>query len=167
MDLFETTLIVATLSCSLVAGFVFAFAVVVMPGIRQFNDRDYLRSFKLIDGVIQNNQPVFMLVWVGSIVSLVSASLLSLWHLEEAERLLLFVATVAYLLGVQVSTFTINVPLNNQLQVMNLEGATDTEIKQARSAFEPRWTRWNTIRAAVATLVSLVLLVILFRLCRS
>ena len=167
MDLFETTLIVATLFCSLVAGFVFAFAVVVMPGIRQFNDRDYLRSFKLIDGVIQNNQPVFMLVWIGSIISLVSASLLSLWHLEEAERLPLFVATVAYLLGVQVSTFTINVPLNNQLQVMNLEGATDTEIKRARSAFEPRWTRWNTVRTAVATLVSLVLLVILFRLCRS
>ena len=164
MDVFETTLIVATLLCSLVAGFVFAFAVVVMPGIRQFNGREFLRAFKLIDGVIQNNQPVFMLVWIGSIISLVIASLLSLWHLQGTERFMLFVATFAYLLGVQVSTFTINVPLNNQLQVMDLEGATETEIERASSAFEPRWNRWNTIRTAVSTLVSLLLLVLLFRL---
>jgi len=93
----------------------------------------------------------------------VIATLLGLWHLQGAERFLLLVATAAYLVGVQVSTFTINVPLNNQLQVMDLEAAADTEIERARSAFEPRWNRWNTIRTAVATLVSLVLLVLLFR----
>ena len=164
MGAFETTLIVATLLCSLVAGFVLSFAVVVMPGLRYFDDRSFLRAFKLIDGVIQNNQPVFMLVWVGSVFSLVIASLLSLWHLQGTDRFLLLVATAAYLVGVQVSTFTINVPLNNQLQAMDLEGATDMEIETARSSFEPRWNRWNTIRTAVATLVSLVLLMLLFRL---
>ena len=164
MGVFETTLIAATLLCSLVAGFVLAFAVVVMPGLQHFNDRDFLRAFKLIDGVIQNNQPVFMLVWIGSIVSLVTAALLGLWHLQGTDRSLLFVATVAYLVGVQVSTFTINVPLNNQLQVMDLDAATDTEIETAKGAFEPRWNRWNTIRTTVATLVSGVLLVLLFRL---
>jgi len=68
MGVFETTLIVATLLCSLVAGFVLAFAVVVMPGLQHFNDRDFLRAFKFIDGVIQNDQPLFMLVWIGSII---------------------------------------------------------------------------------------------------
>ena len=163
MGVFETALIVATLLCSLVAGFVLAFAVVVMPGLQHFNDRDFLRAFKFIDGIIQNNQPVFMLVWIGSIISLVIATLLGLSHLQGTERFLLLVATAAYLVGVQASTFTINVPLNNQLQVMDLEAAADTEIERARSAFEPRWNRWNTIRTAVATLVSLVLLVLLFR----
>lgn len=162
--MFETMLIVATLLCSLVAGFVFAFAIVVMPGIRQLNDRDYLRAFKLIDGVIQKNQPIFMLVWIGSIISLVIASLLSFWHPQGTERLLLFVATVAYVLGVQIPTFTVNVPLNNQLQVIDLEGATNTEIERARSAFESRWTRWNTVRTVVSTIVALVLLLLLFRL---
>lgn len=164
MDLFHTILIVATLLCSLVAGFVFAFAVVVMPGIRQFNDRDYLRAFKLIDDIIQKNQPVFMLVWIGSIVSLIVASLLSLWHLQGTERLLFIVSTAAYLVGVQLPTFTINVPLNNQLQGMDLETATEKDIETARSAFETRWNRWNTIRTVVATLVSLALLVLLLKI---
>lgn len=164
MGVFETMLIVATLLCSLVAGFVLAFAVVVMPGLQHLNDRGFLRAFKLIDGVIQNNQPVFMLVWIGSIISLVIAALLGLWHLQGTDLFLLLVATAAYLVGVQVSTFTINVPLNNQLQVMDLEAATDAEIEKARGAFEPRWNRWNTIRTTVATLVSGVLLVLLLRL---
>lgn len=164
MQVFELTLIVAALLCSLVAGFVFAFAIVVMPGIRQLKDRDFLRAFKNIDGVIQNSQAVFMLVWVGSVLSLLIATVLGLWHLQGTDRFLLLIATAAYLVGVQAPTLTINVPLNNQLQVVDLEAAEDTEIRTARRAFEPRWTRWNTIRTAVATLVSLVLLVLLLRL---
>ena len=52
-----------------VAGVVFAFAVVVMPGIRTLPDADFLRAFQVIDRVIQDNQPLFLLVWVGSIVA--------------------------------------------------------------------------------------------------
>ena len=71
--IFQIALILATFLCSLVAGFLFAFAVVVMPGIGSLNDRDFLRAFQVMDHVIQNNQPIFMLVWVGSVVSLVTS----------------------------------------------------------------------------------------------
>ena len=54
---FQIVLILATLLCSLVAGFLFAFATVVMPGIKTLNDREFIRAFQVIDGVIQNNQP--------------------------------------------------------------------------------------------------------------
>ena len=60
------SLIAATVLNGLVAGFVFAFAVVVMPGLGTLPDRDFLRAFKRVDGVIQDNQPLFILVWVGS-----------------------------------------------------------------------------------------------------
>ena len=38
MTLFQTLLMTATFLCSLVAGFLFAFAVVIMPGIRSLDD---------------------------------------------------------------------------------------------------------------------------------
>ena len=76
--LFTLILSVATLLCSLVTGFLLAFAIVVMPGIRKLNDREFLRAFQVIDGVIQDNQPVFMVVWVGSIVALLVAAVLGI-----------------------------------------------------------------------------------------
>jgi uncharacterized membrane protein len=54
---FQILLIVTTLLCSLVAGFLFAFATIVMPGIKQLSDRDFIRAFQVIDGMVQKNQP--------------------------------------------------------------------------------------------------------------
>ena len=76
MGIFEIALILATFLCSLVAGLVFVFAVVVMPGIGSLNDREFIRAFQVIDGVIQNNQPAFVFVWIGSAVALVTSAVL-------------------------------------------------------------------------------------------
>ena len=78
---FQILLILATFMCCVVAGLLFAFAVVVMPGIRSLNDREFIRGFHLIDRVIQNNQPIFMLVWIGSVVVLVASAVLGIWQL--------------------------------------------------------------------------------------
>ena len=74
MGILETSLIVATFFCSLVAGFVFAFAVVVMPGIKHLKDAEFIRAFQVMDRIIQNNQPLFILVWVGSALALIVAA---------------------------------------------------------------------------------------------
>ena len=164
MGIFEIALIVATLLCSLVAGFVFAFAVVVMPGIKGLTDREFIRAFRVMDGVIQNNQPMFVFVWVGSVVVLVVTAVLGFGELDGEGRLLMIVATLIYILGVQVPTFTINVPLNNRLQALDVDAMDDTARKEARTDFEPRWTRWNSIRTALASLVSTLLMILLLRL---
>ena len=58
---------------------------------------------------------MFVLVWVGSIVALVASAVLGIGQLEGAERLLMILAVLAYLLVVQLPTFTINIPLNNSV----------------------------------------------------
>ena len=70
VTLFQAVLMLATGLCSLVAGFLFAFAVVVMPGIRRLDDAAFIRTFQAIDRVIQDGQPLFLLVWVGSVLAL-------------------------------------------------------------------------------------------------
>ncbi len=86
MTLFVGFLIVSTLLCALVTGFIFTYAVVVMPGFAKLDDRDFIRAFQVTDGVIQNNQPLFMLSWVGSIVSVVATMILGFIELHGIDR---------------------------------------------------------------------------------
>ncbi len=164
MNLLQITLMLATLFCSLVAGFVLAFTIVVMPGIKSLNDHDFLQSFKVIDRVIQNNQPIFVLVWLGSILGLVTAALVGIVQLDGVNRLLIGIAAAIYLLGVQLPTFTINVPLNNQLQLQQIDTMTDLALREARMNFEPCWIRWNAFRTVCATLTSALLIIVVFKL---
>ena len=163
MGIFEVVLILATLLCSLTAGFVLAFALVVMPGIGNLDDREYLRAFQVIDGVIQKGQPIFMLVWIGSVVALLISTVLAVWHLDGASRLLLIFVALIYVLGVQLPTFTVNVPLNNKLQAMEVDALSETTRHAVRKDFEPRWVLWNSIRTVLASLASLLLIVLLLR----
>src|ERR671919_209370 len=88
VTLFDAVVVLATFLCSLVAGFLFAFAAVVMPGIRSLDDRSFIRAFQVIDRVIQNNQPLFVLVWVGSVLAMIAAAVLGLLTLAGVDRLL-------------------------------------------------------------------------------
>ncbi|MFG6101077.1 DUF1772 domain-containing protein [Leptothoe sp. EHU-05/26/07-4] len=161
---FQIILLLATLLCSLVAGFLFAFASVVMPGIKTLNDREFIRAFQVIDGVIQNNQPIFVATWVGSIVALLVAAGLGIGQLDGMQRMLLLVTPLLYILGVQLPTFTINVPLNNKLQMLQIDAMEGTALRTARLHFEPRWNQWNVSRTLLASLTSILLMVILFQL---
>ena len=118
--LFPIILIVATLLCALVAGLLFAFAVVTMPGIKSLNDGEFIRAFQVMDGVIQNNQPIFMLVWIGSALTLLLAAVLGFGQLDLAGKGILLTAALLYIIGVQLPTGMINVPLNNQLQTLDI-----------------------------------------------
>ena len=161
MFFLELVLILATLLCALTAGLVFAFASVVMPGIGKLGDRDFIRSFQLIDGVIQAGQPVFGLVWMGSVVALLLSAVMGGLQLDGMERAFVIVSALVYVLGVQVPTFRINVPLNNTLQRLDVDAMDKDALASARRAFENRWVRWNSIRTVVASLVSVALMFVL------
>lgn len=164
IDISDTLLVLATLLCSLTAGLVLAFAVVVMPGIRSLPDREYLGSFAAMDRVIQENDPLFLLVWVGSAVALIGAVLLNYGTLTGANRWLLLGAAAVYLVGVQLPTIIVNIPLNNRLQQLELDGLAEVGLRDARGAFEGRWTRWNVIRTACACMTSGALMALLLRI---
>lgn len=161
--LFPEVLLAATFLCSLVAGFLFAFAAVVMPGIRNLDDGGFIRAFQVIDRVIQDNQPLFVLVWVGSVAAVIAAAVLGIWALSGADRLLLIAVAVVYLVCVQLPTAAINIPLNNTLQRLNTGAMDEQALGRAREAFEPRWNRWNVIRTVCASLASLLLMLLLAR----
>jgi uncharacterized membrane protein len=162
--LFRLVLLVAAGLCSLVGGFLFAFAVVVMSGIKSLDDVSFIRAFQVIDRVIQNNQPLFVLVWVGSGLAVVVAALMSLWTLTGVDCLLTIIAARVYLFGVQLPTVMVNVPLNNQLQRLEAMTLSEPTRQHARAAFEPHWNRANALRTICASLTTGLLLLLLLRL---
>jgi uncharacterized membrane protein len=163
MTFLQFVLLCAALSCSLVSGLLLAFAIVVMPGIAKLDDREFIRAFRLIDGVIQNNQPAFVFLWVGSVVTVLAAAVLGIWQLRGSDRLLIVAAALVYLVGVQAPTARINVPLNNQLQKLDLDSLDESTLKRARDDFEGRWNGWNRIRTACSVSACVLLLIALMR----
>lgn len=163
MERLPLALPLATFLCTLVAGFLFAFAVVVMAGIGKLGDREFIRAFQVMDGILQNKQPLFVVVWLGSVIAMIIATATGIGQLDTAGRWLLITATLAYLLGVQLPTFAVNIPLNNRLQSLQADTMDSNALAAARAAFEARWNRWNAIRTVVSCLVTLLLIVLLLR----
>ena len=161
MELYYFCLFLSILSCSLVTGFIFTYAIIVMPGLSKLSDKEFLKAFQVTDAVIQNKQPIFMLIWVGSIVSVLSLILISIAYVGLSETWLIVLVALIYLLGVQGITILIHLPLNNQIQKLNLEKLKDENLRDERLNFENKWNFFNNIRTTIAFFVSLTLLIFL------
>ena len=128
MDPLDVALLFSILPCSLVGGFIFTYAIVVMPGLSNLGDKDFLRAFQVTDAIIQNNQPLFMFTWIGSIMAMFTSILVSLAHVGLSEAWPIVLIAVAYLLGVQGITAAIHIPLNNHIQKVKIEDLRSSNV---------------------------------------
>jgi len=134
----------------------------VMPGFAKLDDRDFIRAFQVTDGVIQNNQPLFMLAWVGSIVSVVATMILGFIELHGIERWTVIAIGFVYLMGVQGITILIHLPLNNRLQRLEIDEMDPESLSKERNKFETRWNYFNNIRTLIASAVSFSLMLLIY-----
>ena len=161
MDFLDIALIFSILLCSLVSGFIFTYAIVVMPGLSNLNDKNFLRAFQVTDAVIQNKQPIFMFIWIGSIMSILTTILVSFVSIGLSKAWPIVLIGIVYLLVVQGITITIHIPLNNHIQNIKIEKLNEKSIADERKNFEKKWNFFNYIRTAIAISTSFSLLIIL------
>ena len=161
MTYLDISLIFAILFCSLVGGFIFTFSIIVMPGLSNLNNKDFLKAFQVTDAVIQNNQPLFMFTWIGSIVAILTTIVASFITVGLLESWLIILVGAAYLLGVQGITVAIHIPLNNHIQKLNIDELNDKALAYERKNFEAKWNFFNKIRTFVAISASSLLLIVL------
>ncbi|HBU40025.1 MAG TPA: DUF1772 domain-containing protein [Acidimicrobiaceae bacterium] len=158
MSLFAVVLLVSTVLCALVTGFVFTYAVVVMPGLSKLGDREFIRAFQVTDQIIQNNHPVFVTVWVGSILSVVVTMVSALVGSTGFAGWAAGVTGAVYLIGVQGITVLVHLPLNNQLQNVRVDEMDSASLHEQRELFEARWTSFNVTRTVISCLVTVSLM---------
>ncbi|MGK9368503.1 DUF1772 domain-containing protein [Melioribacter sp. Ez-97] len=161
MNLFHVFLMTSAFFCSLVAGFLLAFTIVVMPGIKTLGNREFIKTFQVIDNVIQNRQPIFIILWLGSVAALGITVILGFQELEKYNSIIILSSFIIFLAGVHVPTIIINVPLNNKLQLINTDTEDEAACQAVRNNFEARWNRWNRIRTVSSSVASILLIILL------
>ena len=147
-------MILSTFLCALVTGFVFTYAVVIMPGLKQLCDKEFIRAFQVTDAIIQNNHPFFMMVWLGSIISVSGAIVIAFTVSTPTGNWSVIATGFSYLLGVQGLTIFIHLPLNKRIQSVNVDEMSPKALLNQRVLFEARWTRFNKLRALIACMVT-------------
>jgi len=164
MVISDVSLVLSTLTCSLVAGLLFSYAIVVMPGLKRLDHKSFIKAFQVTDRIIQDNHPLFLLVWLGSAVSIIVFAVSSFGKLGGIDFFMMLLALATYILGVQMPTIIIHLPLNNKLQKVDVDNSNEEELKAVRIEFEPRWNKSNEIRTFMASSTSLILIVLCLKL---
>lgn len=136
-------LVGATLTTAMVAGLLFCFAHLVMPGLATLDDRGYLTAFQRIDAAIPN--PWMMLTFLGSPALTLAALVLHLTDDSPAAPLL--VVALALVAATVAITVAVHLPLNAAVQAAAPELA---DASALRARFEARWVRWNIVRTATS-----------------
>ena len=149
MTLSAGFLLTSTLLCALVTGFVFTYAVIVMPGLAKLADKEFIRAFQVTDEVIQNNQPIFMIVWMGSVVSVIGTMVTAFIAPYSIQTALVILTGFVYLLGVQGLTVFVHWPLNRRIQCVSVADTDSSALREQRMRFETLWIRFNWIRSLI------------------
>ena len=149
------TLFVGVMLTGLSAGFFYAWSVSVIPGTKKVLDPTYLETMQHINKEILN--PAFFLIFFGSMLVMVISTLM---HYGSGSTFyLLLGATVAYTLGTIAVTGLGNVPLNNELEALNLSQLSPSKLTAFRQYYEAKWNDFHLIRtifSGVAFLLSLL-----------
>ena len=161
MSFLGISLFLSVLLCALATGFILTYAIVVMPGLSKLEDKEFIKAFQVTDRIIQNNQPIFILIWIGSIVSVLCTIIVSILSLGILKAWLIIFTSFIYLLGVQGITISIHLPLNKNIQNIDIDIIDSQTLSDERKNFETKWNYYNNIRTGIAVFVVLIFLLIL------
>lgn len=124
------------------AGLFYAWSVSVIPGTKKVLDPTYLETMQHINREILN--PAFFLIFFGSMIVLAISTLLQYGH--GAAFWLTLAAAVTYTIGTFAVTGMGNVPLNNELEALNLAEMTSFQRTEFRQYYESKWNDFHLIR---------------------
>eukprot|EP00977_Amphora_coffeiformis_P003544 scaffold683_cov164-Amphora_coffeaeformis.AAC.4 len=147
-----------------VYAFSLLFAVAIMPGLDSLeDDQAYLQAFQAIDSTIQNNQPLFILSWVGSMLTALALAVLttrkSACHgLSTRRRTWMVVSCIIFLVG-HVITVAQNIPRNNALHALMINEASEDTLASMRQDFAGPWCTWNSLRTVLFGVASIYWLI--------
>ncbi len=151
---FSTVMIaLAIISSGLTAGFFWGWGVSSIPGLARVSDRTYVDAMQTINRAILN--PMFLLVFAGSVVILVLAAIAAFAAGDDRRGWWLTGSAVVYTFGVFGITAGGNVPLNNALDRFDTGRADDAAYATARKSYEGPWNRLHFVRSTLAVVALL------------
>jgi uncharacterized membrane protein len=142
--LYAVTLATA-LGCGLVAGVFFAFSTFVMPALRRLPPEHGIATMQSINKLAVT--PAFMTALFGTAVACLGLVAWVVISWGERPAALVLVGGALYLVGTIGVTMARNVPLNDRLATLHLQGA---DAAGRWDEYVTKWTVWNHLRTAAS-----------------
>lgn len=149
--------LLAIVTTGLITGVFYTFSVAINPGLSALSDANYIAAMNSIIKVIQN--PAFFFSFLGAAVFLPLAAYQYKDDSKSPKYKLLMMASLLYIVGGFGVTMGANIPLNDKLSTVNVQGASAAELASARDNYEGAWDKWHMVRT-VASSVALVMVAI-------
>ncbi len=149
--------LITILTTGLSAGLFYAWAVSVIPGTKLVSDKTYMETMQAINRAIIN--PGFMVIFIGTLFLL---TICTYWQFKigvDIKFWFIIGATITYLIGTIGITAFGNVPLNETLDLVNVNQLSEEELRQTRASYEIYWNKLHNIRTVFAV-VSFILLLL-------
>jgi uncharacterized membrane protein len=137
----------AVIAMGLLAGFFYAYAVSVMPGLTAADDRTLVDGMQQINEATEN--PAFFLTLLGA-PALAAVALFQARRSGSAKTAGWIVAGLALYTVTVVVTFAINIPLNDDLKEAG-DPARIENLAAVRDDFVTPWVAWHIVRTVALT----------------
>ena len=148
------SLIAATLTTGLIAGFFYAYACSVTLGLARLSDEQYVEAMQAINATVRNG--LFAFSFFGAVLALLVALAAHAPRPRSRSFLLIALAAVLYIGGGFMVTFLVNVPMNEELARVGDLGP--AALAQARAEYEGPWNLWNGVRTVFSSLAFVTLI---------
>jgi uncharacterized membrane protein len=137
----------AMLATGLLAGFIYAYSVSVMPGLSRVDDRTFVDAMQQINEVTEN--PVFFLSFLGAPILMVAALVIE--RRSGSRQVVRWIVAALALYGVMfLITGAIHLPLNDDI-VQAGDPDRIADLASVRDDFYGPWVAWNVVRTVAAT----------------
>jgi uncharacterized membrane protein len=150
------SLVAATLTTGLIAGFFYAYACSVTLGHALLPDEQYVAAMQAINATVRNG--VFAFSFFGAVLSLLVALAIHAPRPRSRSFILVALAAVLYIGGGFMVTFLINVPMNEELARVSVGELGPAALAQIREEYEGPWNFWNGVRTVFSSLAFLALI---------
>ncbi|QXE33129.1 DUF1772 domain-containing protein [Streptomyces sp. GMY02] len=138
---------IATITMGLMAGLFFAYDISVMPGLAKTDDRTYVEAMQNFNALIDGNG-LFGMAFIGALLAAAIAAFLEHRRGRRGTALWIGAAAVLYLVALMI-TFSVNIPLNNDLAAIgDAAKATDFSVVEK---FKGTWATTNIVRTLLCT----------------
>ncbi|MFB3046143.1 MAG: DUF1772 domain-containing protein [Acidiferrobacterales bacterium] len=144
-SLMDLAVLVSALGCGLMAGFFFAFSVLVMKALGAIQPAHGISAMQSINVAVIN--PWFLTPFLGMVVLSVLLSIAAVLRWHEPGAGYVVAGGLFYFLGTFLVTMLFNVPRNNALAAV---AATSTEGAALWADYLIAWTKWNHVRTIAA-----------------
>lgn len=147
----------SALGCGLMAGFFFAFSIVVMTALSRLQPPQGVAAMQIINVVVLN--PLFFVGFFGTAAACLLSVVLSLLRWHQPDSAYLLAGGLLYVVGTILVTMVFNVPLNDALARVDPDSVDGANVW---ADYLVRWTTWNHVRTLAALLAAASLTVALW-----